>query len=204
MAGAVLTSQFYAWLVTGDIEPLLAARGLAAGWGAALAGAAFLPPWGALITGLIAGIAFPLVLYFWNEFLRLLDASATSTLGLLGGWGLLAVALLADGKWGSGWNGGATTGITGVFNGGTSGQLIAQLVGLLTLGLWGILWGLLLGGLSRLSLANTFQSLQQGEQTITEGELTPTLKEEERLEEPEPTEKEKNELSEHVEELDAA
>ncbi|MEA3309687.1 MAG: hypothetical protein U9Q70_09280 [Chloroflexota bacterium] len=179
MAGAVLTSQFYAWLVTGDIEPLLAARGLAAGWGAALAGAAFLPPWGALVTGLIAGIAFPLALYLWNEILRLLDASATGALGLAGGsWGVLAVALLADGRWGAGWNGGATTGVAGLFSSGGSGQFIAQLVGLLALGLWGITWGLLLGGLSRISLATTSPRVGMEEPAVAEIDLPFTATEE--------------------------
>ncbi len=181
MAGAVLTSQFYAWLVTGDIEPLLAARGLAAGWGATLAGAAFLPPWGALVTGLIAGIAFPLALYLWNEHLRLLDTSAAGALGLAGGgWGVLAVALLADSQWGAGWNGGAATGVAGLFNGGDGGQLAAQLVGLLALGLWGILWGLLLGGLSRISLGTTSTELETEAEVVKKFEpdekdsLTPT------------------------------
>lgn len=171
MAGAVLTSQFYAWLVTGDIEPLLAARGLAAGWGAALAGAAFLPPWGALVTGLIAGIAFPLALYLWNEHLRLLDTGAAGALGLVGGgWGVLAVALLADGQWGAGWNGVAAASVAGLFNGGGGGQLTAQLVGLLALGLWGILWGLLLSGLGRVSLA--IASKQVGAESAVVEEIT--------------------------------
>ena len=191
MAGAVLTSQFYAWLVTGDIEPLLAARGLAAGWGAALAGAAFLPPWGALVTGLIAGIAFPLALYLWNEILRFLDTGAAGALGLAGGgWGVLAVALLADGRWGAGWNGGAATGVAGLFNGGEGGQLGAQLVGLLALGLWGLFWGLLLGGLSRVSLGTASKPVGLESAVVTEIALPPAeqVAEEKVAEELEPDE----------------
>jgi Amt family ammonium transporter len=156
MAGAVLTSQLYAWLVTGEIEPLMAARGLAAGWIAVLAGAPFLPPWAALVVGLVAGIAFPLLLYAIEVGLRLQDAAASVALGLTGGlWGLLAVALFADGRWGQGWNGvgaEAVAGVAGVIAGGEMGQLLAQLAGLLALGLWGLLWGALLGGLWRLTL----------------------------------------------------
>ncbi len=162
MAGAVLTSQLYAWLVTGEIEPLMAARGMAAGWGAALAGAAFLPPWAALIVGLIAGLLFPLVLYVSEIGLRLKDAAAVVALGVVGGfWGLLSVGLLADGRWGQGWNGsGAETslGVTGLFADGGGGQLLAQFVGLLALGLWGLLWGALLGGISRLTLPQVRQT----------------------------------------------
>ncbi|MGC9398843.1 MAG: hypothetical protein ACP5HM_06880 [Anaerolineae bacterium] len=152
-AGAVLTSQLYAWLVTGEIEPLMAARGLAAGWGAALAGAAFLPPWAALVVGLIAGLAFPLFLYLVEVVLRWRDGAAAVALGLTGGlWGLLSTALFADGRWGMGWNGvGAERGVAGLISG-DSGQLLAQLFGLVALGLWGLLWGVMLGGVSRLSL----------------------------------------------------
>lgn len=156
IAGAVLTSQLYAWLVTGEPEPLLVARGQAAGWGAILAGAAFMPPWAALMVGLIAGLLFPLALYLVEEVLRLQDRTATIALGLSGGlWGLLSVGLMADGRWGQGWNGVAPLngaellpGVQGWFFGG-GGQLLAQLAGLVVLGLWGLLWGTLLGLLAR-------------------------------------------------------
>ena len=157
IAGATLTSQLYAWLVTGEIEPLLAARGQAAGWGAALAGAAFLPPWAALVNGLLAGLLFPLALYLIEDVLRLHDSSATLPLGLTGGlWGLLSLGLIADGRWGQGWNGiqplangVQLPGVQGLFFGGDGGQLLAQLIGLMALGLWGLGWGLLLGIIAR-------------------------------------------------------
>lgn len=150
MAGATLTSQLYAWLVTGELESLLAARGLAAGWGAALAAAPFVPPWAALVIGLLGGLLFSFVLYLTNVVIRLRDAAATVALGLVGGlWGLLSVALFADGRAGQGWNGiTAITGlggVRGVFFGGGVGQLTAQLVGIVAVGVWGLLWGLLLG-----------------------------------------------------------
>jgi len=153
MAGAVLTSQLYAWLSTGDIEPLFAARGLTAGWGAILAGAAFLPPWSALVVGLIAGLLFPFMLFVTEALLRLKDSAATIALGLTGGlWGLLSVGLFADARAGIGWNGmvGAR-GVAGLLTQGES-QFVAQLLGMLAFGLWGLLWGLLLGALNRLSL----------------------------------------------------
>ena len=153
MAGAVLTSQLYAWLATGDIEPLFAARGLAAGCGALLAGAAFLPPWAALVVGLIAGLLFPFMLFVTEITLRLKDSAATVALGLTGGlWGLLSVGLFADGLNGPGWNGMTTLrGVAGLLAQGES-QFVAQLLGLLAIGAWGLLWGLLLGGVARLSL----------------------------------------------------
>ncbi len=155
MAGAVLTSQLYAWLIVGEVEPLIAARGQAAGWAVALAGAPFLPAWAALMLGLLAGLAFPLLLYMVEVGLRLKDTAATIALGGVAGLlGLLGPALLADGRAGMGWNGiGAMTsamprGVTGLLAGGGAGQLQAQLVGLLALGAWGLLWGLLLGAVN--------------------------------------------------------
>ncbi|MFN2283147.1 MAG: hypothetical protein ACK2UQ_01905 [Anaerolineae bacterium] len=154
MAGATLTSQLYAWLVTGDLESLLAARGLAAGWGAALAAAPFVPPWAALVIGLLGGLLFSFILYLTNVVLRLRDAAATVALGLVGGlWGLLSVALFADGQAGQGWNGiSGNGGVIGVFFGGGAGQLTAQLVGIVAVGVWGLLWGGLLGLIANLHL----------------------------------------------------
>ncbi len=154
MSGAVVTAQLYAWLVTGDLESLLAARGVAAGWGATLAAAPFLQPWAALMIGLLAGLTFSFLLYATEAWLRLRDTAATVALGLTSGlWGVLSVGIFADGLGGQGWNKiGAAVGngemgiaVTGFLVNQEWGQLIAQGVGLLALGLWGLFWGLLLG-----------------------------------------------------------
>jgi len=175
MAGSVLTSQLYAWLVTGDLDPLMAARGVAAGWCALLAGAPFLPPWAALVVGLIAGLLSPLLLYVVHGVLRFKDASATLSVGLAGGlWGVLSLAFFADGYWGQGWNGsGLTTGVSGIFVAEGIGQFVAQLVGLVALGLWGLVWGLLLGQISRLSMARKEVVPEPATSGIAAGELSP-------------------------------
>jgi Amt family ammonium transporter len=165
MAGAVLTSQLYTWLVTGNLEPLMAARGLAAGWGALLASAPFLAPWAAMVVGLLTGILFPLVLYaLETTFLggsngRWRNAAATVALGVTGGLGgVLSVGLFADGRWGFGWNGiGAADslqplGVTGIIAGNLE-QITAQLAGLLAIGIWGVIFGSVLGLIVRLSMA---------------------------------------------------
>ena len=152
MSGAVLTAQLYAWLVSGELEPLLSARGTAAGWGAILAAAPFIPPWAAVIVGLLAGLLLPFTLYLSETWLKLRDAAAPIALGLSSGlWGLLSVGLFADARGGQGWNGIApqsgntlVPGIGGLLTG-DGKQLAAQLIGLLAIGLWGLLWGLALG-----------------------------------------------------------
>lgn len=154
MAGTVVTTQLYAWLVNGRPEMLLAAQGLAAGWGTALGCAPFLPMWGALITGLLAGIAFPFVHHTLRAKLRIDDAASSVALALTSGLtGLVSLTLLADGRWGFGWNGiglSAETivpgpGIASVFIRGDTQQLSAQLTGLAAVGLWGLIWGTVIG-----------------------------------------------------------
>jgi ammonium transporter, Amt family len=154
MAGAALTSQLYSWLMLGSPEALLASQGLGAGWGAVLACAAFVPPWAAVSVGAVSGLLFPLVHYALSAGLRIRDAGAAVAMGLTAGpLGLLAVAILADGRWGQGWNGigvpaeGRTLGmgVAGLFTSGDPGQLWAQLTGLVALGAWGLLWGALVG-----------------------------------------------------------
>lgn len=158
MAGAVLTSQLYAWLSLGAPGALLAAQGLAAGWGTALAGAPFLPSWAALCLGLISGLVFPILRHALHAWLWHSSGAATIALALTSGpMGMLGIGLLADGRWGQGLNGigpyiaGETTGqgIAGLFARGDTQQLVAQAVGLVALGLWGLAWGTTLGVVTR-------------------------------------------------------
>lgn len=152
-AGAILVSQTYCWFTTGQVDALMSARGTAAGFVAVSAGAPFVPPWGALVIGAVAGLLLPLGVYVVEGVLRLPDATATVALGSTAGtWGLLAVAVFADGRWGQGWNGIGTTeyhtvlgqGVTGFipaagFLGDGRGQMVAQLAGLGGIALLGLL-----------------------------------------------------------------
>jgi Amt family ammonium transporter len=160
LAGGALTAQLYSWLAGGRFDPLMGARGALAGLVALSAGAPFVPTWAALLAGAIAGLLLPLAIYTVNHALRLEDATvAISAYGLSGFWGLLVVALFADGRWGQGWNG-----VNGPHGQGVSGlllapqadggQLGAQVWGGVALFVLGFLlpWGLfkLLAGLSQL------------------------------------------------------
>ncbi len=164
-AAATLASLGYCWLVQGQGDPLMVARGGVAGLVAVSAGAPFLPPWASLVVGALAGLLLPLSIYLTDRRLRLDDGTAAvATTTLPGLWGLLAVALFADGRWGQGWNGVGLQeyrtvvgqGVTGFlaapgFIGDGPGQLIAQIAGLAVLGLlgfaggWLVIRGLALG-----------------------------------------------------------
>jgi len=172
-AGAILASQTYCWLTVGHADALMSARGMVAGFVAVAAGAPFVPPWAALVTGLLAGLLLPLGIYLVERVLRLPDETATVTLGVTAGLvGLLAVAIFADGLWGQGWNGVglkeyrtvAGQGVTGWITAPDlglvddfKGQLIAQLAGVGAVGLLAFLisWLIFLG-------LNTVSRLREG------------------------------------------
>jgi len=161
-AGAILASQTYCWFTVGHADALMSARGMAAGFIAISSGAPFVPPWVALLTGVLVGLLLPLSVYLVEQVLRLPDRTATVALGITAGLlGLLITSLFADGLAGQGWNGvgiesyqnEADKGVTGFipadrFNVGDGhGQLIAQLAGIGAIGLPAFLisWLLFLG-----------------------------------------------------------
>jgi Amt family ammonium transporter len=157
-AGAILASQTYCWFTVGHADALMSARGAAAGFIALAAGAPFVPPWAALVVGTVAGLLLPLGVYVVEHVLRLPDATATAALGITAGaWGLLAVALFADGRSGRGWNGIGLTeyrtvlgqGVTGFIPaagmiGDGRGQMVAQLAGLGAIAVLALLVGWLI------------------------------------------------------------
>ena len=148
-AGAFLPLA-YTWFVANRPDPLMAARGLAAGLVAVSASGPFVPPWAALVIGGVAGLLTPLACYLVDHLLRWNDPTAALTVHGLGGlWGLLAVALFADGTFGAGWNGigpdeylhVAGQGVSGLwtaagFQPDWPGQLQAQAVGLAAIALF--------------------------------------------------------------------
>jgi Amt family ammonium transporter len=103
-AGAFLPLA-YTWSVANRPDPLMAARGLAAGLVAISGSVAFVPSWAALLIGAVAGLLTPLACFAVDHVLRWDDRSAALTVHGIGGlWGLVAVALFADGTSGLGWN----------------------------------------------------------------------------------------------------
>jgi Amt family ammonium transporter len=92
--------SLYSWFVTGTPNGLAIARGTVAGLVAASAACAFVPGWAAGVIGAVGGLLSVLVLYVWEQMLRMDDPSAAvATYGLPGIWGVLALAVFADGRW---------------------------------------------------------------------------------------------------------
>ncbi len=82
------------WFVAGQTDPLMAARGLAAGSVVIAAGAAFMPPWAAVILGGAIGLVTVLAIFVVDHLLRWDDSTAALTVhGLAGALGLLAVGV---------------------------------------------------------------------------------------------------------------
>ncbi|MEN6479207.1 MAG: hypothetical protein ABFD20_06180 [Anaerolineales bacterium] len=122
VAGALLLSAFYSWLIDGLLDPGLMGRGLLAGLvmtGAMPADGLALPT--AFVLGALGGLALAPLMHVFDRSLRLREQS-----GLLAIFGVLgAVALLVPGLVGS----------SGILAG--PGQLYVQLVGLAALVVWG-------------------------------------------------------------------
>ena len=125
-AAGALVALAYTWLVAGKPDPFMAARGLAAALVAATAFAPFVPPWGALAVGAVAGLLTPLVIFTVDRLLRWDDPAAVLTVhGLGGALGLVALGIFADGKAGAGWNGVGVDSYLGVAGQGVTGLLAA-------------------------------------------------------------------------------
>ncbi len=116
-------------------DPTMMCNGLLAGLVAIGAGCPFVEGWAALVIGAVAGILVVYSVLFWEK--RRIDdpVGAISVHGVNGFWGLIAVGLFADGRYGAGWNGvvrppfveKGVDGVRGLFYGDAS-QLVMQLV----------------------------------------------------------------------------
>jgi ammonium transporter, Amt family len=84
-----------------------------------------------VLIGVIAGVLVVYSVFFVERTLKIDDpVGAISVHGANGAWGVLALGLFADGKYGDGWNGVPGT-VTGLFYGAPK-QFLAQVIGTLT------------------------------------------------------------------------
>jgi ammonium transporter, Amt family len=125
-AAAALLPGLYTWFAAGRPDPIMVARGLAAGVIAVSAGAPFMATWSALLVGSIAGVLVPISTYVILEKLRLDDSGGMIAMHGVGGIiGLLAPAFFATGLYGAGWNMVGRADYLGVVDQGVTGLLAA-------------------------------------------------------------------------------
>ncbi len=117
-AGA--TTVIYAGLVrTGKADGVAAVNGALAGLVAITAGCAVVPPWAAVIIGILAGFVLMWGERFIERTLKVDDpVGAVTVHGIVGFFGLLMVGVFADGTYGD------VSGVIANFN-----QIVVQLIG---------------------------------------------------------------------------
>jgi Amt family ammonium transporter len=115
----------------GKPDPSMMANGMLAGLVAITAPCAFVTAPSAVLIGAVAGVLVVYSVFFVERTLKIDDpVGAISVHGTNGAWGVLALGLLADGRYGDGWNGvpGAVTGLLY----GDARQFVAQCIGTIT------------------------------------------------------------------------
>ncbi len=129
--------MFWIMLRAGKPNPGMMANGMLAGLVAITAPCAFVDPWAAALIGTIAAVLVIESIFFVERRLKVDDpVGAISVHGACGIFGVLAVGIFSNGKYGAGWNltEGVDGGVTGILYGGSGGeQLIAQAIGALTI-----------------------------------------------------------------------
>ena len=167
--GAVASMLWVMWR-TGKPDPGMMANGMLAGLVAITAPCAFVDPMSAAIIGLVAGILVVLAIGFVENTLKIDDpVGAIAVHGVNGSFGVLAVGLFANGKYGAGWNattegkGAELSGVTGIFHnfGDGVGQLGAQVIALAVL--WTVMFGLAYGWFKLSNLITPIRSQEEDE-----------------------------------------
>lgn len=130
-AGGSFAAMMWVWFRTAKPDPAMIANGLLAGLVAITAPCAFVNSVSAVIIGLIAGFLVVEAAFFIERRLKIDDpVGAVAVHGVNGAWGVLALGLFADGKYGDGLNGVSGT-VTGLFYGAPK-QFIAEAIGVVT------------------------------------------------------------------------
>jgi Amt family ammonium transporter len=133
-AGAV-SAYLYTKLRYGMPDVTMMCNGLLAGLVAITGPCAFVTSLSAMIIGGVAGLLVVRSALFIEHTLRIDDpVGAVSVHGVCGAWGIVALGLFADGRYGEGFNG-----VDGPVRGlvyGDAGQLVASLVGIATNVCW--------------------------------------------------------------------
>jgi Amt family ammonium transporter len=134
-AAGALGAYAYTKLRFGAPDVTMLCNGMLAGLVAITAPCAFVTAPSAILIGLVAGVLVVKSAMFIEQTLRVDDpVGAVSVHGVCGAWGILALGLLSDGRYGEGFNG-----VAGPVRGllyGDSGQFFAGCIGIVTNVLW--------------------------------------------------------------------
>jgi Amt family ammonium transporter len=140
---ATISGILYMWIVVGKPDPSMMCNSMLAGLVAITCPCAFVSPVGAFIIGLVAGVLVVWSVFFFDRIKIDDPVGAISVHGVNGTWGVIALALFADGSYGDGWNLVPGT-VKGLFYGGGVSQLWAQLLGIAVC----ITWNVTVGGVA--------------------------------------------------------
>lgn len=120
---------------TGKADAVGAVNGSLAGLVGITAACAVVPPWAALLIGLMSGFLLMWGEKFVERTLKVDDVVGAVTVhGICGFFGLIMVGVFADGTYG---------GVSGLIAGNTS-QIVTQLIGALALLAWGLVMGFIM------------------------------------------------------------
>jgi len=120
----------------GKPDVSLLCNGMLAGLVAITAPCAFVDAPIAILIGAISGVLVIEAALFIERVMKIDDpVGAVAVHGVNGAFGVLAIGLFANGKYGAGLNG-VDGGVTGLFYGGGMGQLIAEAIGVVTNFIW--------------------------------------------------------------------
>ncbi len=122
-----LVMIYYTYFTTGKADMQMACNGTLAGCVAITASSAYVPPWAAVVIGIIAAFIMRGSVYFVESILKVDDpVGAVSVHGANGLWGLLSVGVFADGTY---------HGVNGLITGHV-GQLFSQFIAAVTVMAW--------------------------------------------------------------------
>jgi Amt family ammonium transporter len=167
--GAISAMLFVMWR-TGKPDPGMLANGMLAGLVAITAPCAFVDPISSAIIGTVAGVLVILAISFVENKLKVDDpVGAIAVHGVNGTFGVLAVGLFANGKYGAGWNvttegkGAELSGVTGIFHNFSDGigQLGAQAIGAVVL--WTVMFGIAFAWFKFSNLITPIRSKEEDE-----------------------------------------
>lgn len=123
-----IAAMVFMWKKTGYPDPSMSMNGCLAGLVAITAPCAFVPSWAACIIGTIAGVLVCVAVMVLENRFKIDDpVGAVAVHGINGLWGVIAVGIFADGRYGDLLNG-VKGGVRGLLYGGWD-QLGAQVIG---------------------------------------------------------------------------